>query len=98
MDNRYYSYGCPALMSDGRFLTSYVDSDIYNQYIRNINNIKTSCQYRHFLQNHGDDILNKEREYLIRNNTCSVYGNCVPIGTCQSKPLKKKVNKCKRNN
>ena len=33
MDNRFYKYGCPPLMSDGRFLTSYVDSDVLNQYI-----------------------------------------------------------------
>ena len=83
MDNRYYKYGCPALMSDGRFLTSYVDSDVLNQYIRHANKLNSSNDFRHFLQKNGSAIINKERASLIKNNTCKVDGKC--------------VNKCKDN-
>tara|TARA_B100000900_G_C20294701_1_gene599614 strand:- start:114 stop:410 length:297 start_codon:yes stop_codon:yes gene_type:complete len=80
MDNRYYKYGCPPLMSDGRFLTSYVDSDVLNQYVRHVNKLKTSNDFRVFLQKNGDAIMNRERAYLISKNTCGVNGKCVDIG------------------
>jgi hypothetical protein len=81
MDNRYYKYGCPPLMSDGRYLAHYVDSDVMNQYIRNINKIQTSHDYRMFLQKNGAKIMNRERQYLLKNNTCNV-GNGKPVGRC----------------
>tara|TARA_B100001287_G_C22658708_1_gene519169 strand:+ start:1221 stop:1514 length:294 start_codon:yes stop_codon:yes gene_type:complete len=80
MDNRYYKYGCPPLMSDGRFLTSYVDSDVLNQYIRNVNKLQSANDFRIFLQKNGDMIMNKERAYLVQKNTCSVGGTNVPAG------------------
>ena len=80
MDNRYYKYGCPPLMSDGRFITSYVDSDVMNQYIRHVNKIKTSNDFRMFLQKNGDKIINKERAFLVKKNTCKVDGKCVKLG------------------
>jgi len=80
MDNRYYKYGCPALMSDGRFLTSYVDSDVLNQYIRHVNKLKSSNDFRIFLQKNGNTIINRERALLIKNNTCSVHGKCTKTG------------------
>lgn len=80
MDNRYYKYGCPPLMSDGRFLTSYVDSDVVNQYIRHVNKIKTSNDFRMFLQKNGDTIINRERAHLIKKNTCAIDGACPKVG------------------
>ena len=76
MDNRYYKFGCPALMSDGRFLTSYVDSDVLNQYIRHVNKLNSANDFRIFLQKNGDSIINRERAYLIKKNTCGVHGTC----------------------
>ena len=76
MDNRYYKFGCPALMSDGRFLTSYVDSDVLNQYIRHVNKLDSANDFRIFLQKNGDSIINRERAYLIKKNTCGVHGTC----------------------
>jgi hypothetical protein len=78
MDNRYFEYGCPPLMNDGRFLTNYVRSSIFDQNIRNINNIKSSNEFRHFLQNNGDAIMNNVKGYLRENNTCTVEGRCLP--------------------
>jgi len=74
MDNRYYKYGCPPLMSDGRFLTSYVDSDVLNQYIRHVNKLESANDFRIFLQKNGDKIMNRERAYLIQKNTCNISG------------------------
>lgn len=80
MDNRFYKYGCPPLMSDGRFLTSYVDSDVLNQYIRHVNKLKSANDFRIFLQKNGDAIINRERAFLIKKNTCSVHGMCTRTG------------------
>ncbi len=79
MDNRYQNYNCPALMSDARFITNYMESRVFEQYIRNINNIESAQEYRLFLQQNGDRILNKERAYFDSINTCSVQGKCVPL-------------------
>ena len=79
MDNRYYNYGCPAIWSNSRDFTNYYDSRIFEQYIRKINNIDSAQEYRHFLQNNAETIMNSETDYFIRNNTCDVNGQCVPL-------------------
>ena len=96
MDNRYWSYGCPPLMSDGKFITNYVRGKVFDQYVRNLNQIGGTHEFRNFLQNRGGEILKLERENLIKNNTCSVNGRCValsgkpknvlPCGTCYTNP------------
>ena len=48
MDNRYWKQGCPPLMSDGRFVTSYVDSDILNQFIRHVNELGSAQDFKNF--------------------------------------------------
>lgn len=79
MDNRYHKYNCPPLMNDGRFLTSYVRSRVFDQYIRNINGVQSAQEYRHFLQNNGDQILNNLKGHLRENNTCKIEGKCLPM-------------------
>jgi hypothetical protein len=79
MDNRYYNYNCPPLMNDGRFINNYVRSSVFDQYIRNTNNINNSNEYRHFLQNNGYQIINNMKSYLRENNTCYVEGKCLPM-------------------
>ena len=79
MDNRYWSYGCPPLMQDGRFLTNHVRFNVFDQFIRNINDIGSTHEYRSFLQNNGANILKLERESMIKNNTCEVNGRCLPL-------------------
>lgn len=79
MDNRYYNYNCPALMNDARFINSYVRSSTFDQYIRNANDIKSANEYRHYLQNNGDQIINNIKAYLRQSNTCSVEGKCLPL-------------------
>jgi hypothetical protein len=79
MDNRHWSYGCPALMQDGRHLTNHVKFNVFDQYIRTLNEIDSAHTYRTFLQQNGDQILNKERAALTKLNTCSVTGQCLPL-------------------
>jgi hypothetical protein len=89
MDNRYWNYGCPPLMQDGRFLTNYIRSNVVDQFIRTTNKIDSAHTYRVFLQQNGNQLVNKEKAYLIENNTCSVNGQCLPLSEY------KKINKCK---
>ncbi len=77
MDNRYYKNSCPALMQDGRFITNFIPKRSFEQFIRNVNNINTSAEYRQFLQNNGETIMNKEREHIEKTNTCGVNGMCL---------------------
>jgi hypothetical protein len=89
MDNRYWSYGCPSLMQDGKFITNYVRGKVVDQYIRNLNQIGGTHEFRNFLQNKGSEIMRLERDSLIKNNTCNINGRCLPLS---GKPLSSKEN------
>tara|TARA_B100001093_G_scaffold83714_1_gene75202 strand:- start:2905 stop:3192 length:288 start_codon:yes stop_codon:yes gene_type:complete len=95
MDNRYYKHGCPPLMSDGRFITSYVDSSVLNQYIRDINQICSANEFKSFLQKEGLEIMDRERKHIIENNTCDVHGKCTKDYSYE-KPCRDTC-KCKNN-
>jgi hypothetical protein len=79
MDNRYFIHGCPALMQDGRFITNYTRNRVFNQFIREVNNIESSHEFRHFLQNNAETLINRERDYVNKMNTCNVNGQCLPV-------------------
>ena len=79
MDNRYYNYSCPPLMNDGRFISNYTRSSTFDQYIRHQNKINSAHEYKHYLQNNGDKIINNIKAYLHQNNTCYVGGKCLPM-------------------
>ncbi len=79
MDNRYFHYKCPPLMQDARFITNYTKNSTFEQFIRNVNQIESAQEYKQFLQQNGDTIINRERAYLESINTCAVHGKCVPI-------------------
>lgn len=79
MDNRYYKYNCPPLMNDGRFLTSYLRSKTFDQYIRNINDVNSSTEYRHFLQTNGHEIINNLKAFHRENSVCTIEGKCLPL-------------------
>jgi len=79
MDNRYWSYGCPPIMQDARHVTNYTRMNVFDQFIRNVNKIENGTQYRFFLQSYGDEIMNRERAFVEKNNTCQINGKCVPL-------------------
>jgi hypothetical protein len=88
MDNRFWPLSCPAKMADGRHSTNYMNSRVFNQKIREINNINSSSEYRHFLQKNADQIMENERKFIDDNFKCTV--KCkdeVPIkeeGSCHN--------------
>ena len=68
---------CPARMSDGRSMTDYRPSTFVDDMIRADNNISNSLQYRVFLQQNADAIMDKQRGIACLQNCC---GPC-PITT-----------------
>ena len=83
-DNRYFSYNCPALMQDARFITNYTRQRVVDQYIRTVNNLESAQDYKDFLQTNGDVIINRERSYNDENNLCKNDGKCMPVSTYPS--------------
>jgi hypothetical protein len=63
--------GCPAVMSDGRFLSDHLASTRRDEYIKYINDITRDDQYRLFLQTNGGEIIFRERLYNLMNNKCN---------------------------
>jgi hypothetical protein len=80
-NNRYFSYNCPEIMHDGRFIVNYTRQRVVDQYIRGVNNINSAQEYKDFLQNNGDTIINRERAYNDDNNMCKLDGKCMPISS-----------------
>ena len=74
MDNRYFNNGCPPLMQDARFVTNYSDKRILDQQIKNFNKIEDVYDYKQFLQENAENIINNERKVIMQQNICSV--NC----------------------
>ena len=74
MDNFYKQ--CPPVMSDGRMFTDYRSDVRVNEYVKNLNKIYRDDEYRRFLQDNAEDILDKQWEYEKERNSCWV-NECV---------------------
>ena len=96
MDNRYFNYKCPALMQDARFITNYMESRIFEQQIRNINNIDSAQNFKQFLQQNAETIMNKERTYLESINKCCVNGACLPLACNKNKIVSEGSCSCEK--
>ena len=70
MDNFYKN--CPPMMSDGRFLTDYRTAVRREEHNKHVNNIVRNDDYRIFLQNNANKIMNNEWSHLKKNNSCWV--------------------------
>lgn len=81
MDNRYFKNNCPPLMQDGRFMTSYIESRVLEQFIRNVNNLQSAQDYKIFLQNNAETIMEREKTYAENTSRCSINGQCVPLSS-----------------
>lgn len=91
MDNFYNE--CPAKMADARFLTDYRSSNTREQYIKSINGIVRTDDYRAFLNGNAEKIIDAEWNHLSSANSCKAI-TCVhtvplraPLGTA-NKELK----------
>lgn len=67
-DNKYRD--CPPRMSDGRHFTDYRPVCDVNNLIKLDNNIQNSLNYRNFLQENGEELIDKNREYACMMNCC----------------------------
>ena len=73
--------GCPALMSDGRFITSYKPNCEMNRMIESSFQSKvplTSWEYKYHLTNHADKVMGFVNNNNTNNYGCSGYGYEVP--------------------
>jgi len=70
-NNKYLD--CPAIMSDGRAFTDYRPSSTVDDMIRLSNNVMSNFEYRQFLTNNGDSIMQINNKYLENKLGC---GNC----------------------
>ncbi len=73
-DNRYM--GCPAIMEDGRFMSTYVSSQVIVDAVKRANGIDL-CKYdnndmRAFFQRNAVKLMNKERQFILDNNVCLI--------------------------
>lgn len=64
---------CPAIMSDGRTFTDYRPSSTVDDMIRLSNNVMSNFEYRQFLTNNGDSIMQINNKYLENKLGC---GGC----------------------
>ncbi len=67
---------CPALMSDGRFLTYHNSTNELTEAIRKLNGFTSSNQFRNFMQNNADLFMNAERNQLLKENSCRPKTAC----------------------
>lgn len=72
-----YFQNCPPMMQDqGRHLSDFQSDTRKNEYIKYINGIWRDDNYRAFLQNNGQTLLNREWAYNKMHNSCW-NGPCV---------------------
>ena len=83
MDNRYFTVGCPAKMSDGRILTDYQTGSVRNEFFSSIVQPKDEYEYKDIIQRNGENIIRETMNMLVKKNTCK----CNTID-CQPKKLK----------
>ena len=67
---------CPALMSSGTFVTNWFDNRDFNNAIVKGNNIKTSHEYRAFLQKNASKLIKNEAVKQKKKYTCVTKDVC----------------------
>lgn len=71
-DNKFGSNcKCPAIMSDGRLFTNYIDNLKLNESIKMVNNINNEYDYRMFLQKNGSVLIKNELKELENTRSCN---------------------------
>jgi len=62
--------GCPAMISDGRIFTEYINSKRVDEYIKKLNGIARDDDFRMMLQKNGRKMLDNEWKYYRTNESC----------------------------
>ena len=83
MDNFYQN--CPAKMNDGRFLTDYRTANTREQYIKSINGIINTNQYRTFLMTNSENIMDNEWTQITAQNSCPI-DSCIHMTHSRAQP------------
>ena len=65
-NNKFFN--APSRMSDGRLFTDFRPNAEMNRYIESSNKIKNTHDYRSFLSRHGEQIIQKNRDYIFLKN------------------------------
>ena len=68
-NNKYFN--CPPRMDDARHFTDYRSSDYVNNLIRMSYGIVGSYEYRQYLINNADKLMQMNRDYAYEKNGCS---------------------------
>lgn len=69
-DNVYYTFGCPAKMSDSRLFTDWYPKDMLDSFYMNRLQASTEHDYRKKLQAQGIDLMKEQITYYLKNATC----------------------------
>ena len=74
-NNKYRD--CPPRMSDGRQFTDYRPNCYLNNVIKTDNSITSSFDYRNFLKDNAEELMEINREYSCKMNCCGPCGEDV---------------------
>jgi hypothetical protein len=66
---------CPPRMEDGRFFTDYRPRCVVDSTIRSQNNIQNNFDYRMFLINNGEKMIENFRIEAVKKNKCEACDN-----------------------
>jgi hypothetical protein len=75
-NNIHYNAGCPALMSDGRFITYYGSTNELTEAISKLNGFDNSNKFREFMLANGDRFIKAERDHIQKEYTCNPNTGC----------------------
>ncbi len=76
LNNTYYNYGCPALMSDGRFITYYNSTNELTECMRKLMDSKVLTHFVILCKKNANEFMNAERKYQENINTCNINTAC----------------------
>ena len=90
-NNRYFT--CPPRMADGRHFTDYrPQCDVNNLMVSN-NRIMNSNEYRQFLIQNADSLMDMNRAYTVQMNSC---GPCADTMLPEQSKVSCDANSCSR--
>ena len=94
-NNKYFD--CPARMDDGRIMTDYRSANTINDMIRISNNTLSSYEYRQFLINNADNIMDINNAYITNKNSCG-SAKLITVPFSKVCEYDTQVGKCSRTN
>lgn len=94
-NNKYFD--SPARMNDGRTFTDYRASSSVDDMIRYSNNVMSNYEYRQFLINNADEIMNVNREYT-QSKVGTQRCDAVPVPFHTTCDINSNFSKCSVTN